>query len=203
MRKPLVFFAASLVALAAVTGCNKQQSANGQTAENTNSQAVAESGKPADGSIVYVVTDSLIAKYDLFIELSAVLQEKSTKVEANLSSRTQSLEKDIVNYQEKVQKGLVTRLQAQGLEEDLQKKQQDFVSYRDKAVGELAEEEQVMYNRIMNDLNEVLAEFNKDYRYDMILGTSGISPVLHANPALDITNEVLIELNKKYAANKK
>lgn len=69
-------------------------------------------------------------------------------------------------------------------------------------VGELAEEEQVLLNQIQYSIVEFLKEFNSDYRYGMIISTTGAGPVLHANPAFDLTKEVLAGLNKKYTQTK-
>ena len=103
------------------------------------------------------------------------------------------------DYQDKIQKGLVTRSQAQSIEENLNKKQQSFMQHRDQVMSELAEEEQVMLNRIHYSITEYLKEFNSDYRYKMILSSS---TVLNADPSLDLTQIILEGLNKKYATEK-
>ena len=55
-------------------------------------------------------------------------------------------------FQNKIDKGLVTRSEAATMQENLEKKQQDFLSHRDKVMSELAEEEQVMLNKIQKGL---------------------------------------------------
>ncbi|MCD7962481.1 MAG: OmpH family outer membrane protein [Rikenellaceae bacterium] len=200
MRKLICPVLTLFAAVAVFTGCT-QNNVETNTAA-VGSDSVRVSNNVVSASIVYVNTDTLISKYDLYVELSEALQEKSSKVEANLTSRGRNLERDIMNYQEQVSKGLVTRLQAQNLEEELNKKQQDFINYRDQVVNELAEEEAVMFNRIQHNLTEFLKEFNADGRYDMILSTSTGAPVLIANSSLDITKEVLDGMNRKYAESK-
>ena len=69
-------------------------------------------------------------------------------------------------------------------------------------IGDRAEEEQVMLNRIHYSITEYLKEFNSDYRYKMILSSSTTGPVLNADPSLDLTQIILEGLNKKYAAEK-
>lgn len=132
----------------------------------------------------------------------AEYQAEEAKVDKDLTARGRKLEKDMMDAQEKVQKGLVTRSQAAQLEEDLNKKQQAFITSRDQALNELAEKQQVMLNNIQYAILEYLKVYNADLRYKMILSTTGSAPVLSADPALDITAEVLEGLNKKYAADK-
>ena len=86
------------------------------------------------------------------------------------------------------------------MQENLEKKQQSFVQHRDKVMNELAEQEQVMLNKIHYNITEYLKEFNSDYRFKIILSTTSGGPVMNADPSLDITQIVLEGLNKKYAA---
>lgn len=194
MKKISLFFASALIVSAFFTGCNQKSGATASAADST--------GVAASAAIAYVNIDTLVAHYDMYTELSGAFQEKSGKAETELTNRGRSLEKDMMGYQEKVQKGLVTRIQAQSIEEDLQRKQQSFLQHRDQIVGQLAEEEQVMLNQIHYSIVDFLKEFNKDGRYGMIISSNTAGPVLNASPSLDITKQVIEGINKSYAANK-
>lgn len=189
-----LFFTACALALLAVSCNNKGTPA--QTPE-TSSETAATTGK-----IAYVRIDTLINQYNMYIDLRAAYEEKAKKADTELTSKGRSLERQLRDYQEKVQNGLVTRSQAQSIEEDLGRQQQNFMQHRDKVMGEMAEEEQVMLNQIQYSITEFIKDLNKDYQYDMILSTSGSTPVLSGNPSLDITATVLEGLNKKYADEK-
>ena len=156
----------------------------------------------ASASVAYFNIDSLISKYDMYTDLRSAYEEKAKKADAELTSKGRALERGVRDYQEKVQNGLVTRAQAQGLEENLNRQQQAFVQHRDQVMGEMAEEEQVLLNQIHFSITEYLKEFNKDYRYSVILSTSTGGPIYNADPKLDITTVLLEGLNKKYAVDK-
>lgn len=176
-----------------------------------------KSGKPAEAQqpaaevvqsvvsaqIAYVDLDSLLTNYDLYIDKNAEIQAKAEKAETELTTKTRSLEKSFASAQEKIDKGLVTRSEAMELQQNLQTQEQSFYEHRDKVQRELAEESQVLMNNIINNIDVFLEEFNADYHYSMILTTSGGSPVLHADPRLNITSVVLKGLNEKYAAERK
>jgi outer membrane protein len=198
MKKLLLLLPVLAFAAAGMTACNKTGSAAGTEAAET-----AAAGTPAgNASIAYIQMDSLLAHYDMFSELSTAFQDRSTRAENDLASRGRRLESDFASAQDRVQKGLVTSIQARDLEAQLMQKQQEFATYRDQLVAQVAEEEQVMLNRIYNSISEYMKEFNGDHRYGLILTTSGGNPVLHADPAYDITAEVTTGLNAYYAANK-
>ena len=154
------------------------------------------------GDIAYFNIDSLVNRYDMYTDLRAAYEEKAKKAENELTSKGRSLENSVRDYQEKIQKGLVTRSQAQTMEENLNKQQQTFVEHRDKVMAEMAEEEQVMLNRIHYSITQYLKEFNSDYRFKMIVSSTGAGPVLSADPSLDLTEVLLEGLNKQYAAEK-
>ena len=54
---------------------------------------------------------------------------------------------------------------------------------------------------LRDSLDNFLKEFNRDGRYKLILSRSGDN-VLYADPAVDITNEVVAGLNKRYKKTK-
>ena len=191
MKKILLILAA--VALTTV-GCNKNQApAGGETKPAAETTA-------SSGTIAYFNVDSLISKYDMYLDLRAEYEAKAKKADAELTSKGRSLESDLKDYQNKIDKGLVTRSEAMTMQENLEKKQQSFVQHRDKVMNELAEQEQVMLNKIHYNITEYLKEFNSDYRFKIILSTTSGGPVMNADPSLDITQIVLEGLNKKYAA---
>ena len=199
MKKILLLIPAFVLFLAGTTACNSNGTAAGNASEASTETA---SNRELAGEIVYVRMDSLMSSFTMYKELVTVFEEKSSKAETDLTNRGRSLEREMMSAQERVQKGLVTRLQAQELEEQLGQKQQNFVNYRDQLVNQLAEEEQVMMNRISNSINLFMQEFNAGNRYRMVISTSAAGPILIADPAFDVTAEAIAGLNAYYEANK-
>ncbi len=195
MKKIIILAAAAALALTACGGKNN--------ADNTSSAAEGGPARQTSNQIAYVQLDSLMGKYTMFEELSAALQEKASKAEKELAAKGRNLERSMADAQEKIEKGLVTRAQAEELQVKLQRQEQSFYEYREKMQAELAEENQVMMNNLYNSINKFLAKYNADYRYSAIFATSSGTPILHADPLLDITEEVLKGLNEAYEIEKK
>ena len=69
---------------------------------------------------------------------------------------------------------------------------------------ELAEENQVMLNRVLDALKTFLAEYRVLNNYDLILTTDGSSnTIIEGTSALDITNDVVEGLNREYDKSRK
>ena len=157
----------------------------------------------AASGIAYVNIDTIVFKFKMFEDRKAELLEKQKKAEAELNSKGGQYERGVKDYQEKVNKGLVTRATAAEMEQALMQQQQDLVNLRDKLQSDLLEEDQVMNRQILEYITTFLEENKTEYNYQYILGKSFGSVVLYGNSSNDITQKVLDALNTKYQAEKK
>ncbi|MEG0467406.1 MAG: OmpH family outer membrane protein [Mucinivorans sp.] len=178
--------------------CADGNSTSKNSSKNDSTKSVDLSSVAYNGKIAFVRMDSLMSGYGMYIDMSDEFGKKQQKIQAELTAKGRGLEREAMEYQEKAQKGLITRYQAQSTEEGLQKKQQDIMAYRDRVMGELGQQEAAMSREIFAAVSSFLQEYNVTKGYSMILQTAGSNPVLVADPNLDITTEVLAELNKLY-----
>ncbi len=155
------------------------------------------------GGIAYINIDSVVFKFDMFLDRRNDLMSKQKNAEAELNSKGTQYEKGAKDYQDKVNKGLVTRATAAQMEQSLIQQQQELVTLRDKLQSNLMEEEQVMNRQVLEYITNFLNENKSDYNYQFILGKSFGSVVLYSDNSLDITKKVLDAINKKYQAEKK
>jgi outer membrane protein len=159
-------------------------------------------GTPTQG-IAYINIDSVIFKFDMFLDRRNDLMSKQKSAEAELNSKGSQYEKGAKDYQDKVNKGLVTRATAAQMEQALVQQQQELVSLRDKLQSNLMEEEQVMNRQVLEYITKFLMENKSEYNYQYILGKSFGSVVLYGDASFDITQKVLDAVNKKYKTEKK
>lgn len=153
---------------------------------------------PLSMDIVYVDFDTLLNNYDMFFDLQKQFLEKQQALEGELNSSSRSYERQVADFQDKVQKGLVTRSQAQQLELELTQFQQELMQQRDQFQRELMEEEQVMNRQLQHSINNFLEEYNQNHNYQYILSHSFGGPFLYTDTTLNITREVIEGLNRKY-----
>jgi outer membrane protein len=149
-------------------------------------------------AIAWVNIDSVLNNYDMYFDIQKELEEKGRKMETDMTTRTRSFEKQMMDFQDKVQKGLVTRSTAQQMQQDLSAKEQELYLFRDELRMKFAEEEQVMLRRIQNSITEFLKEYNKDKGYEIILSGAFGGPLLYGHPSIEITKDVTAGLNVEY-----
>jgi len=195
MKKPVI--ALYIVLFLSITGLYFLHFSGNK--KNTKSDSV--SGTPAQG-ISYVNIDTVIFKFDMFLDRREDLFAKQKSAEAELNSKGSQYERGAKDYQDKVSKGLVTRATAAQMEQSLLQQQQELVSLRDKLQSNLMEEEQVMNRQVLEYITKFLNENKSEYSYQYILGKSFGGVVLYSDSTLDITQKVLDAINKKYKSEK-
>ena len=156
-----------------------------------------------DYEIAYVDIDTLVANYDLFIDKREELEQKKNESEAELQVKSKSFEREVLDFQNKVSKGLITRTKAQMLQQELAQKEQELYATRDNLAMQLSEEEQVMYRQVLNEVMDYLKEYNAEYNYKYIFSNSFGGVLLYTDNTLNITQDVLKGLNESYAESKK
>lgn len=165
------------------------------------------SGLPEDltsgNSIYYVQIDSVINKFDMATDLSSELESKYNASEAEFQNKQKAYQNDLNDYQYKAQRGLVTRTEAQEIEQQLYTKQQSLVQLQQQLSNELGEKQTVMNRQVINAIMEFLKKNSKELNYKYVLGTSFGGNILYANDSLDITPAIIKGLNEDYQNTKK
>jgi len=187
-----VLIAVALVAL--FTNCKSKKSAK-DSSDNTSNVQLS-----SNFSAAWVNIDTLINNYDMYFDMQKELEESGRKLESELNTKSRDFEKQANDFQDKVQKGLITRSQAQQMQQDLSAKEQELYRLRDDLRAQLADEQQVKLRQIHQSITEFLADYNKDKGFHLILSNTFGGPLLYGHPKLDITQEVLKGLNKKYSS---
>ncbi|MBE6226907.1 MAG: OmpH family outer membrane protein [Bacteroidales bacterium] len=198
MKHTLSILAAIISVAMFVSSCNSTQST--QT-----SAQVAPSGEIAPaGSIVYIQMDSLVNQYDMFNDLKSEFESKVEAIQDDLRKKSNAFEKSATDFQNKLNKGLLTRSQAETQQQALMQREQELRNLSQQKQMEMQEEEAVMLRRVMDAIQTYLNSYNETHNYALILTTSGASStVIVGNPSLDITNDVLKGLNEEYIQSKK
>jgi outer membrane protein len=158
----------------------------------------SEPYSPVAQEIVYVNFDTLLNNYDMFFDLQKAFLAKQQEMESDLNSKSRSYERQVVDFQDKVQKGLVTRSQAQQMEMEIMQVQQELMNQRDEFTQELMEEEQVMNRQLQHSIYDFLEEYNKEHNYTYILSHSFGGPFLYTDKNFNITRDVIDGLNRNY-----
>ena len=155
------------------------------------------------GDIVFVQIDSLINQYDMFNDLRSEFENKAQTIQNDLNKRSRSFENDVKDFQQKVQKGLITRSQAESQQQQLAMREQELQNYAQQKQQEMSEEEAVLYRRVFDALSTYLEKLNAEKGYALIISSTGATnTVLQGDPALNITKMVVAAMNDEYIKQK-
>ena len=166
-------------------------------------QTVVNRSSLENAAIAYVEFDTILTHYDRYIDLQGELVNKQKKSEAQLTSKSDTWQRAVKDYQDKANKGLITRSKMMEIEAQLSKDQKDLLTMRDDLSASLAEEKQVTDRQVMNKIIEYLKKYNADNHYQFIFSKSFGGNLLLAETGNDITAEVLQGLNKEYQKEQK
>jgi len=188
----IAFVAAAVFGILYLTGNGKNNAADECCQEAT----------AAKGEIVYFNLDRVLQEYDMANELRSVVETKVEGINAEVNRRGKKLENDIKAFQDKVNKGLLTRTVAETQGAKLQQQEQDFNNYAAQKQQEIMEEQQVMMNQLADAIQTWISAYNEKMHYGMIIANQQSSPVIAADTALDITDAVVAGLNEEYVSTK-
>lgn len=168
--------------------------------EKPEKQTQAKSDLSTHLPIAYVNIDTLLNNMQMYEDLTENLTTKQQKLENNFASDYKSFEREIVDFQDKVQKGLLTRREAADIETQLSNRRLELENRRNDYLMELQEENLVSQNKVIDYIMKYLEEYNSDGTYRFIFSYSFGGGLLYASDALDITYDVLDGINNKYEA---
>ena len=197
MKRTLLFL--GIIAAMTFVSCSQSQGATAQEEEKTESTA------PGKGQIVYFNLDKVLNEYDMANDLRSVVETKIKGINDEVNRRGNKLDSDIKSFQDKIDKGLMTRSTAEVQSADLQKRQQSFQTYAAQKQQEIAEEQQVMLNQLADAIKTFLDKYNAEKHFAMILTTQGDilpAPIAAADSSLDVTDDILAGLNAEYVKTK-
>ena len=185
-----VLFAA--LALVFAVSCNNAP-------KTTATEAAEAKTEVTSADIVFVRTEAVFAESEIFKTEGLALQAKNEKTQKSLAEKEQKLQNEMVQLQEKYQKGLITTIEAQRKEQDIQKRVASYQETAQKQLRALEEENIVFQNRMGDLMQRAINELNAGGAYKMIVNASAL---LDASADLDITELVLAKVNELYAADK-
>jgi outer membrane protein len=173
-----------------------------QVASGSSNVPITENSTPSTLKIAYVNLDSLLMNYAFYKETKELLVAKQKQHEGNLMSRGKELEKKAAGFQEKVDKMLVTRRQAEEMQSQLMQEQQELLQVKDKLSMQLMDDEQVMNRQVYDSITSFIRDYNKTHNYTLVLSNTAASTILYGDKSYDITKVVINGLNERYIGKK-
>lgn len=188
--KTFILATAALLTLG-MAGCNNSDSKQNPEAA---APVIAEGGL----KIAYVDTDTIMAKYQYAIDLNEELLAYKDQQEKYYQQQMTQFQTDYNNY---LQTGAsLTLTQQQAKEAELKQRMEKMSTLEQELMAKVAERQLSENTKLLNAIFAFIREYNAaNQQFDVILRKSfNDTPVLYANPAMDITEEILAGLNEEY-----
>jgi len=189
-----IVLAISIIVLYILHFCGKDScQSSGKTT------ASGSAAKMEQMPVAYINIDSLLLNYTYSKDMNDVLIRKRENAQATLTQKARQLDAEMREFQRKHENNAFLSEQSfKSQQQALVKKQQDLQALEDKLTQELMKEQQKMNEQLRDSIYKFLQSYNKDKKYQMIISNTMNDNIMVADPAYNITNEVVEILNKKY-----
>lgn len=168
-----------------------------KTAEPVTSIAFQKSGeKPV--RVVFINIDSLNNQYLFVKKLKSDLESTGKRLETEILSEQAAFEKEATNFQKQTAANAIPEEKAKIMYDALMQKQQALSDKKERYTQQVAEKEQAMHLTLLDTVTNFLKRYNRTFKFDYILGYANAGQILLASDTLDITSDVVKELNKEY-----
>lgn len=148
--------------------------------------------------IAYIQTDSLLANYVFAKEANEKLLRQSEQARTQLQRKAQALQNDMVEFQKKLQTGsFLSQERAEAERDRILAEQRKLDQLDQKLSQDFLDERNRLNEQFKDSIDQFLKIFNADKRYKLILSNTMNDNVLYAAEGLDITADVVKELNRR------
>ncbi len=155
------------------------------------------------GNVAYVNLDTLLLQYKYSIKLNEDLLTEQAKAKANLESRMRAFEKKYNDFAEKMRVGsFLSQQSMESQQNELLQEQANIQQLEQDLTEKLMMKQADLNAELLDSVSNFIKEFNNG-RYVLILGSVTGGGILYAEPDMDITNEVVTQLNERYEKAKK
>ena len=191
MNKKNLFCTVAVATMSAfiMSSCNKQDAKMDEKSPKTETKS--------EMKIAYIEIDSIMTQYNFCKDYSKILEQKGQNIQKTIAQKGQALQSAAVKFQQDIQANKYTREQAEAVQGNLQKQDNDLQMLQQR-LGNEFQTETDKYNKALRDsIQNFLTKYNKDKKYTFILSKVGDN-MLYADKSCDITEEVIAGLNKAY-----
>jgi len=202
----------NIVSIAALTvlsfvSCKQPAATDATPAASTSSETGAD-------KIVFIDIDTLLSRYNLYLDKKSELEGQSKTAEKALAGKIEAFQKrlgkfqqDVVEIQQKA--NTIAPIELKKMEEkfsqqqqNLAKEEESLMKQRDNAAVELEGKLLETQKDLQKKIDDYLDKLAEEKGYDLVLMKGSTGSVMFGKATLDITDETVKRLNEEYEATK-
>ena len=124
--------------------------------------AMTEMADPSDISIAYFSMDSVMSQWDLSFEYQQEMGQKQAEMEADFAGKTETFYQSVQDAQYKIQRQLVTRSEAEQLQQQLATEEQNLMALQNQYTQDLQEEGLVKNRQMIDMIERYVSELSQE-----------------------------------------
>ncbi len=122
------------------------------------------------------------------------LQALQTQLEAQGKKKAEAFQAAYEKYMQDVQSGVLSAVQDQQRQQELQKMQQELQAFEQEAYEKIGKKREELYGPILDKLQKAIDEVGKENGYAFIFDVSTLNFILFAEEADDVTSLIKAKL---------
>jgi outer membrane protein len=185
-----------------------------ENGNQTTAKPASDTTAKSSDKIVFIDIDTLLAKYQLYIDKKTELEGQSKTAEKALAGKIEAFQKRLARFQQEVgeiqqKANTIAPVELKKMEEKYAQQQQNLareeealMKQRDNAALDLEKQLQVTQKDLQDKIDEFLAKIADEKGFDFVMMKGSTGSVMYGRPSLDITNETVNRLNEEYQKSK-
>lgn len=174
----------------------------------------AEQTTTASNKIVYIDIDTLLTKYQLYIDKKTELESQSKTAEKALAGKIEAFQKRLARFQQEVTEiqqkaNTIAPIELKKMEEKYAQQQQNLareeealMKQRDNAALDLDKQLQATQKDLQDKIDVFLDKIADEKGFDFVLMKGSTGSVMYGRRTMDITEETVKRLNEEYEKSK-
>jgi outer membrane protein len=146
--------------------------------------------------IVYVDSSKLLNGYQGMLDARKAYQQKALVWQANIDTLVNEIQNDLKKFEKEMPR--MTVKERDLTRQLLQNKQQQLADYQKATQENAANEDGKMTKQVIDEVNQYIKGYGKKKGLKIILAATDYGNIAYAEEGIDITDEILEGLNKKY-----
>ena len=173
----------------------KKSTPTSSAATEIKSQNTGDASTP----LAYFISDSLLNNLGFFKESEKAFKAKQESMSNEIKAKENAMQKELVRLQENAQN--MTRVEMESAQQKLAKMEQDLMARKEKLGSQYAQETAEFNEKLHNKITSYLKELNQNGKYKFVFSVSPESNIFFSDESLNITDQMIKDLNEKYSTN--
>jgi len=158
-----------------------------------------ESRKLGELKIAFYEQDSMKLHFEYYKKQDSLLSKKQLAFQGKLNEKRKSMETYYMSYMQKAQSNLLSQVEAEAYQRNLQNQEAELMKYQEEQGGKLEKESISLNEAIFKKIDSFSKSFCEKNNIDLLLIHGPGGQFNYISPEMDVTNDFVAFLNESQA----